>query len=145
MSTEQVQTGATATETEFAPDDFTSLLRKEFKPATDERAGRIEQAQLDALGVYRMHRDVHPVARERHGVPRREVPAALAVVVPRHGRPLADEDADARARDGGRGGRLVHARHGRGRQVRRWRKKMLLLRPPLCKLLFRWRLRRGWA
>jgi type VI secretion system protein ImpC len=44
MATEQVQAAGTATETEFAPDDFTSLLRKEFKPATDERAGRIEQA-----------------------------------------------------------------------------------------------------
>jgi type VI secretion system protein ImpC len=44
MSTEKVQAGGTATETEFAPDDFSALLRKEFKPATDERAGRIEQA-----------------------------------------------------------------------------------------------------
>ena len=44
MSTEKVQAGGTATETEYAPDDFSALLRKEFKPATDERAGRIEQA-----------------------------------------------------------------------------------------------------
>ncbi|GGC32227.1 hypothetical protein GCM10011371_19590 [Novosphingobium marinum] len=46
MSTENVQsaTAAPATETESAPDDFSALLRKEFKPASEERASRIEQA-----------------------------------------------------------------------------------------------------
>jgi type VI secretion system protein ImpC len=44
MATEKAQTEGQATETEFAPDDFAALLRKEFKPATDERANRIEQA-----------------------------------------------------------------------------------------------------
>ncbi|HQS95884.1 MAG TPA: type VI secretion system contractile sheath large subunit, partial [Novosphingobium sp.] len=44
MATEQVQGGAAATETEFAPDDFAALLRKEFKPSDDARANRIEQA-----------------------------------------------------------------------------------------------------
>lgn len=44
MSTEKLQSTAAATETEFAPDDFTALLRKEFKPSSDERANRIEQA-----------------------------------------------------------------------------------------------------
>jgi len=44
MATEKAQTAGQATETEFAPDDFTALLRKEFKPASDERANRIEQA-----------------------------------------------------------------------------------------------------
>ena len=31
----------------------------------------------------------------------------------------------------------------RGQLTRKWRKKMIILRPALCKLLFRWRLRRG--
>lgn len=44
MATEKAQTEGLATETEFALDDFSALLRKEFKPATDERANRIEQA-----------------------------------------------------------------------------------------------------
>ncbi len=44
MATEQVQGTSASTETEFAPDDFSSLLRKEFKPADDARANRIEQA-----------------------------------------------------------------------------------------------------
>ena len=44
MSTEKIQEAGTATQTEFAPDDFASLLRKEFKPNNDERANRIEQA-----------------------------------------------------------------------------------------------------
>lgn len=44
MATEQVQGTAAATETEFAPDDFSALLRKEFKATDDARAGRIEQA-----------------------------------------------------------------------------------------------------
>ena len=44
MSTEKVQSSGAATETEFAPDDFASLLRKEFKPNTEERASRIDQA-----------------------------------------------------------------------------------------------------
>jgi type VI secretion system protein ImpC len=43
MATEKAE-AAPATETEFAPDDFSSLLRKEFKPSSEERAGRIEQA-----------------------------------------------------------------------------------------------------
>lgn len=44
MSTEQLQTGGAATETQFAPDDFSALLRKEFKPNDDAKANRIEQA-----------------------------------------------------------------------------------------------------
>lgn len=44
MATEKAQSAAVATETEYAPDDFAALLRKEFKPTTDERATRIEQA-----------------------------------------------------------------------------------------------------
>jgi type VI secretion system protein ImpC len=44
MATEQIQGASAATETEFAPDDFSALLRKEFKPADDARANRIEQA-----------------------------------------------------------------------------------------------------
>ncbi|MCB2078757.1 MAG: type VI secretion system contractile sheath large subunit [Novosphingobium sp.] len=44
MATDKAQATEAATETEFAPDDFASLLRKEFKPASDERASRIEQA-----------------------------------------------------------------------------------------------------
>src|ERR1700712_1160896 len=44
MATEQVQGTSASTETEFAPDDFSSLLRKEFKPTDDARANRIEQA-----------------------------------------------------------------------------------------------------
>jgi len=44
MATEQLQGASAATETEFAPDDFASLLRKEFKPADDARANRIEKA-----------------------------------------------------------------------------------------------------
>lgn len=44
MATEQVQGSSAATETEFAPDDFAALLRKEFKPSDDARANRIEQA-----------------------------------------------------------------------------------------------------
>ena len=44
MATDKAQSTATATETEFAPDDFSSLLRKEFKPSSDERASRIETA-----------------------------------------------------------------------------------------------------
>ncbi len=44
MSTEKAQSSGAATETEFASDDFASLLRKEFKPNTEERASRIEQA-----------------------------------------------------------------------------------------------------
>ena len=55
MSTEKVQAGGTATETEFAPDDFSALLRKEFKPATDERAGRIEQHGIDNNNVFLAH------------------------------------------------------------------------------------------
>ena len=44
MATENLQSTSAATETEFAPDDFSALLRKEFKPSSDERANRIEQA-----------------------------------------------------------------------------------------------------
>ncbi len=44
MSTEKIQEAGTATQTEFAPDDFASLLRKEFKPNNEERASRIDQA-----------------------------------------------------------------------------------------------------
>ncbi|MEP7222369.1 MAG: type VI secretion system contractile sheath large subunit [Novosphingobium sp.] len=44
MATEQLQSTGAATETEFAPDDFAALLRKEFKPGSDERASRIDQA-----------------------------------------------------------------------------------------------------
>lgn len=44
MSTEKVQSSGAATETEFAPDDFASLLRKEFKPNNEARASRIDQA-----------------------------------------------------------------------------------------------------
>ena len=44
MSTEKIQEAGAATETEFALDDFASLLRKEFKPNNEERASRIDQA-----------------------------------------------------------------------------------------------------
>jgi len=44
MATEKTQATEAATETEFAPDDFSALLRKEFKPQTEERADRIQQA-----------------------------------------------------------------------------------------------------
>ncbi len=44
MATEQLQTAGAGTETEFAPDDFSALLRKEFKPADDAKANRIDQA-----------------------------------------------------------------------------------------------------
>ena len=44
MAREQVQGAGAATETELAPDDFASLLRKEFKPNNEERASRIDQA-----------------------------------------------------------------------------------------------------
>ncbi len=44
MATEKIQEAGTATQTEFAPDDFASLLRKEFKPNNEERASRIDQA-----------------------------------------------------------------------------------------------------
>ena len=41
MATKQVQgTGGAATATEYAPDDFAALLRKEFKPSDDARAKR---------------------------------------------------------------------------------------------------------
>jgi type VI secretion system protein ImpC len=44
MATEKAQSTAAAAEAEFAPDDFSALLKREFKPQSDERAGRIEQA-----------------------------------------------------------------------------------------------------
>jgi type VI secretion system protein ImpC len=44
MAQEQLQPGAAATETAFAPDDFAALLQKEFKPNDDARANRIEAA-----------------------------------------------------------------------------------------------------
>ncbi len=44
MAQEQLQSGAAATETAFAPDDFAALLQKEFKPNDDVRANRIESA-----------------------------------------------------------------------------------------------------
>ena len=44
MSTEKVQSSAAETQTELATDDFASLLRKEFKPNSEERASRIDQA-----------------------------------------------------------------------------------------------------
>jgi type VI secretion system protein ImpC len=44
MATEKLESAGTATETEFAPDDFSALLRKEFKPANEEKADRIELA-----------------------------------------------------------------------------------------------------
>ncbi|MDE8653703.1 type VI secretion system contractile sheath large subunit [Novosphingobium album (ex Liu et al. 2023)] len=45
MATEKAQqTEVQAVEAEAAVDDFAALLRKEFKPGSDERANRIEQA-----------------------------------------------------------------------------------------------------
>ena len=44
MAQEQLQPGAAATETAYAPDDFAALLQKEFKPTDDARASRIESA-----------------------------------------------------------------------------------------------------
>ncbi len=44
MATEKVQTSDLAADTEFAPDDFASLLRKEFKPNDEVRADRIQTA-----------------------------------------------------------------------------------------------------
>ena len=44
MATEKLQTTAPGGETEFAPDDFAALLKKEFKPSDDVRANRIETA-----------------------------------------------------------------------------------------------------
>ncbi len=44
MAQEQLQPGAAAAETTFAPDDFAALLQKEFKPNDDARANRIESA-----------------------------------------------------------------------------------------------------
>ena len=44
MANEQLQSTGAAAEAEFAPDDFSALLRKEFKPADDSRATRIEAA-----------------------------------------------------------------------------------------------------
>ena len=44
MANEALQQSGAATETAFAPDDFSALLQKEFKPNDDVRANRIEQA-----------------------------------------------------------------------------------------------------
>ena len=44
MSTEQLQTAGTGGASEFATDDFASLLQKEFKPNDEARANRIETA-----------------------------------------------------------------------------------------------------
>ncbi|HEX7929561.1 MAG TPA: type VI secretion system contractile sheath large subunit, partial [Sphingomicrobium sp.] len=42
---EELQQGAAAgAETVYAPDDFSALLQKEFKPGDEVRANRIEQA-----------------------------------------------------------------------------------------------------
>jgi len=44
MADQQLEQTATQTETAFAPDDFSALLQKEFKPADEVRASRIETA-----------------------------------------------------------------------------------------------------
>ena len=44
MATEQLKTTEAGAGTEYAPDDFSALLRKEFKPTDDSRATRIETA-----------------------------------------------------------------------------------------------------
>jgi len=44
MAQEQLQPGAAATETAYAPDDFAALLQKEFKPQDEAKASRIESA-----------------------------------------------------------------------------------------------------
>ena len=44
MAQEALQQGEGATETAFAMDDFSSLLQKEFKPTTDAKKSRIEEA-----------------------------------------------------------------------------------------------------
>src|SRR3982074_2977723 len=44
MAKEPLQQSEAATETAFAPDDFSALLQKEFKPNDEVRANRIEQA-----------------------------------------------------------------------------------------------------
>ena len=44
MAQEALQQGGAATETSFAMDDFSALLQKEFKPNTDAKKSRIEEA-----------------------------------------------------------------------------------------------------
>ena len=51
---QELKQDAAVGQTEFAADDFAALLQKEFKPATEQRASRIEQHTRDFV-LHQLH------------------------------------------------------------------------------------------